>query len=638
MNKVQQFLGASAMLLILSCGGGAEKKESAYSTPPANPSDSAVTVKETAFPENVYWGDQHVHTAWSGDAGAAGTRVGPEDALRFATGEAVKNSTGNMVKLARPLDWLAVSDHSDGMGTIAGIQDGDPDFMTDTTLKRWHDLMNSGDDRKSAQAAMELVGAQSTGKLPKQVMSPEYMKSVWERNNAIMDKYYKPGAFTSFIAYEWTSNYGGGNNLHRNVIYRDNGAVANKMIPLTTFVSEDPESLWKWMQAYEDKTGGKVLAIPHNGNLSNGLMFSLSTLAGQPMTKEYAETRQKWEVLYEVTQVKGTSEAHPSLSPTDEFANFEIWDKGNLQYQKLKKPGDISKEYAREALKDGLLMEQKLGVNPFKYGLVGGTDTHTGLSTADEDNFNGKFKTSEEKPERSSEVIAAYSGGIQKGWELGASGWTGVWAKANTREAIWDAMKRRETYATTGPRMTVRLFGGYDFTADDLKAADMAARGYQRGVPMGGDLAAAPAGKKPSFLIKAVKDPSGANLDRVQVIKGWVDAKSQKHEKIFEVAWADTEKRKLDAKGKLPAVGNSVNMETLEVGSNIGDPELATVWTDPEFDPAVSCFYYVRVLEIPTPRWTAYDRKKFNLKMDPKIPLTLQSRCYTSPIWYTPKK
>lgn len=426
--------------------------------------------------------------------------------------------------------------------------------------------------------------------------------------------------------------------MHRNVIYRDNAALANQLTPLTTFTSTDPEDLWKWMQQYEDKTGGQIMAIPHNGNLSNGYMFAHTTLAGKPMTKEYAETRSKWEFLYEITQSKGTSESHPSLSPSDEFANFEIWDKGNLKYQQPKKPGDIKTEYLREALKDGLAFEQKLGVNPFKLGMAAGVDSHTGLATTGEDNFEGKFANTEERPERWKAEIAKYKGGVQKGWELGATGFTAVWATANTREALFDAMKRRETYATTGPRMTVRVFAGYDFTNDDLNAADMAARGYKKGVPMGSDLSASAAGKKPGLLITAIKDPMGANLDRVQVIKGWIDSKGNKQEKIFEVVWGDADKRKPDAKGKLPAVGNSINMETLEVSNNIGDPELKTVWTDPEFDASLPCFYYVRVIEIPTPRWTAYDRKKFNAKMDANVTMTQQERAYTSPIWFTPAK
>lgn len=313
-----------------------------------------------------------------------------------------------------------------------------------------------------------------------------------------MEKYYKPGNFTTFIAYEWTSNYGGGNNLHRNIIYRGNAKEANKVLPYTTFQSDDPENLWKWMEAYEKKTGGKLLAIPHNGNLSNGLMFAQTTLSGKPLTKEYAIERQKWEILYEVTQVKGTSEAHPSLSPTDEFANFEIWDKGNLILQP-KKPGDINSEYIRDALKNGFKLEQELGVNPFKYGMAGGTDDHTGITSTEEDNFFGKFKTSEPSNKRWSENAMNFDGRTMKGWELGASGWTGVWATSNTREAIWDAMKRKETYASTGPRITVRFFGGFDFAASDLAKTNWVEAAYGKGVPMGGDLQQQQLVKRPAL-------------------------------------------------------------------------------------------------------------------------------------------
>jgi hypothetical protein len=391
------------------------------------------------------------------------------------------------------------------------------------------------------------------------------------------------------------------------------------------------------MDAYEKKTGGKILAIPHNGNLSNGLMFAQTTLSGKPLTKEYALERQKWEVLYEVTQVKGTSETHPSLSPTDEFANFEIWDRGNLILQP-KKPGDLKSEYIREALKSGLKLEQQLGVNPYKYGMAGGTDDHTGITSSEEDNFFGKFKASEPSKDRWDENAMKFDGRVVKGWELGAAGWTGVWATANTRESIWDAMKRKETYASTGPRMTVRFFGGYDFSGADLGKPNWAEAAYGKGVPMGGDLAIAPAGKAPSFLVMAAKDPMGANLDRVQIIKGWVDAKGNKQEKVYDVVWGDADKRKLNAKGKLPAVGNTVNLETATVDNSIGDPELSTVWTDPDFNAALPAFYYVRVLEIPTPRWTLFDAVKYKIKLGKEVPLTLQERAYTSPIWYTPKK
>lgn len=623
----------------VGCNDNTAKEDTAQAKDSASATKTvASSVIDTKFPERVYWGDQHLHTAWSADAGAAGTIVGPEEALRFALGEEIKNNSGQPTKLHRPLDWLCVTDHSDGMGIISFIKDGDAELMKDPVLKKWNEGMNSPDPQIAMNTKNDMIHAQSIGKLPSAVLDTSFARNVWDRNISIVEKYNNPGKFTAFIAYEWTSNHGGGNNLHRNIIYRGNGKEATQVLPATTFVSDDPESLWVWMDAYEKKTGGKILAIPHNGNASNGLMFSLTTLAGKPLSKEYAEARNKWERLYEITQFKGTSEAHPSISPTDEFANFEIWDKGNLGLQTGKKPEMLKTEYIREALKDGMKLEQQLGTNPFKYGIVGGTDSHTGLTTVEEDNFNGKFKQSEPAPGRWNENSSKTKNGTIKGWEYSGSGWTGVWATSNTREALWDAMERREVYATTGPRMTVRFFGGYDYTTEDLNAANMAERGYTKGVPMGGDLYTAPAGKKLSFIIDAVKDPMGANLDRVQVIKGWIDAKGNKQEKIYEVVWGDADKRRLDAKGKLPAVGNTVNIATCEYTNTIGGTELKTVWTDPDFDASLSAVYYVRVLEIPTPRWTAFDAMRYKVKMDPNVPMIIQERCYTSPIWYTPKK
>lgn len=621
--------------MVLGCGSDTNDNK-------ANTNNAALITKETviesSYPDRVYWGDQHLHTAWSGDAGAAGSVVGPEDALRFAMGEEIKNNSGQLSKLHRPLDWLCISDHSDGMGVISFIKDRDPALMKDPLIKKWSDGMNSTDPKLQASTKSELIAAQSNKKLPAALMDTSFNRSVWDKNIEIVEKYNSPGKFTAFIAYEWTSNYGGGNNLHRNIIYRGNGKEAKQMLPMTTFVSDDPESLWKWMDTYEKKTGGKLLAIPHNGNLSNGLMFSLTTLSGKPLSKEYAETRNKWEPLYEVTQVKGTSEVHPSIAPTDEFANFEIWDRGNLGYQTGKTPEMLKTEYYREALKDGMKLEQQLGVNPFKYGSVGGTDDHTGLSSSEEDNFNGKFKQEEPSAERWNGLASSSKIRIQKSWEYSASGWTGIWATANTRSALWDAMKRRETYATSGPRMTVRFFGGFDFSKEDLTAANMPMIGYKKGVPMGSDLPAATTGKKPSFLITALKDPIGANLDRVQIIKGWIDAKGKKQEKIYNVVWGNADKRKADTKGEIPAVGNTVNLVTCEVANTIGATELKTLWTDNDFDASISAVYYVRVLEIPTPRWTAFDVMRYKIKMDPNVSMIIQERCYTSPIWYTPKK
>ncbi len=585
------------------------------------------------YPERAYFGDEHVHTSWSGDAGGAGTTIGPEEAVRFARGEEVTASSGQPARLGKPMDWVVIADHSDGMGTIAEIRSGNQQFMQDPTVKRWHDMMVKGGTDAGA-AVMEMIEAQSNKRLPPIMKDPMFAKAIWDRNLAIQEKYNEPGRFTTLIGYEWTSNAGGGDNLHRNVIYRDGKARAEQVLPMTTFQSENPEDLWKWMTAWEEKTGGRLLAIPHNGNLSNGRMFALGTFAGGPMTRQLAEERQKWEPLFEALQYKGQSESHPSLSPTDEFAvNYELWDRGNLTLAP-KTPGMIQYEYLREALKNGLSLEQSLGANPFKYGMAGGTDTHDGLSAPEEDNFFGKFPSAEPSPHRWNEDALKFGERVVKGWEMSAAGLTGVWATGNTREELWDAMNRRETFSTSGPHIVVRFFGGFDFTKADVSRTP-ASVGYAKGVPMGGDLKSAPAGKAPTFLIAALKDPTSGNLDRIQIIKGWLDKAGKPQERIYDVVWGDAGRRRI-ANGKLTPVGNTVDVASATWTNTIGDPELITVWTDPDFDPSARAFYFARVLEIPTPRWTAHDAAYFKVTMDPNVPMTTQERAFTSPIWYTP--
>jgi hypothetical protein len=471
-------------------------------------------------------------------------------------------------------------------------------------------------------------------------MDPKWMVSAWEKTVDIMEKYNEPGKFTAFIAYEWTSNGENGQNLHRNVIFRDGAHKTRSTPPLTTFQSmvpgragTDPESLWKWLADWETQTGGQVLAIPHNGNLSNGWMFREARYDGSPLTDQWAAARARWEPLVEIYQYKGLSEAHPMLSPTDEFVEEGIWDTADLNGN-AKKPGDIDHEYAREALKIGLRLQDRLGTNPFKFGMAGGTDTHNALSTgAEESNFFGKFATEEPSAHRWNDVYQKEQAGIRKDWTLMAAGLTGVWATSNTREALWDAMKRKEAYASTGPRITVRFFGGFDLREGD-SVGDLAAAGYAKGVPMGGDLERAPAGKSPVFLLAAMKDPDGANLDRVQVIKGWADSAGKTHEKIYDVLWSDD--RKPGAEGKLPPVGNTVDLATAKYTNNIGAAELRGVFKDPDFDAGQRAFYYARVIEIPTPRWTAYDAVRYGVTMDKEVSMTIQERAVTSPIWYTP--
>jgi hypothetical protein len=638
MNLVKKLPVALALIALASAKGMAQEAPPAGDLGEINAEAAAKAFPGRGFspyanrnyPTRVFWGDQHVHTGWSVDAGAFGATLGPEEALRFARGEQVTASTGQPAKLSRPLDWAAITDHSDAAGTIFEIRDGNPSLMVDPLGKRWHDMMAAG---QGVEAASEMIRAQSNNQIPPAMKDPKLAMSIWQKNTAIVEKYNEPGRFTAFIGYEWTSNAGGGDNLHRNVIYRDGKAKADTVLPMTTFDSENPEDLWKWMAAWEERTGGSLLAIPHNGNLSNGRMFALATFMGDPLTRDWAETRARWEPMYEITQIKGDGETHPSLSPTDEFAGFERWDRSNLAGVP-KQPGMLAREYARRALQEGLKLEQELGTNPFKFGFASGTDTHTGLTTAEEDNFFGKHTGVEPSPTRWEHAVIQTPQVNITGWQMAGAGWTGVWATENTREAIWDALKRKEAYSTTGPRITVRFFGGWDFDANDTRTRLPAEAGYAKGVPMGGDLRRAPAGRSPTFLAAALKDPLSGNLDRIQIVKGWVDASGELHEKVHDVAWSGD--REPGADGKLPPVGDTVDVANALWTNTIGAPELIAVWKDPDFDPSLRAVYYARVIEIPTPRWTAYDQKRFGIRMADDVPMTVTERAYTSPIWYTP--
>jgi hypothetical protein len=637
------FLHRSALAGLLATGLGLpatgqdagtldkEAAEQAFKKPPYSP------YAGRNFPTRPFFGDTHVHTALSMDAGAFGARLQPRDAYRFGKGEEITASTGQQVKLSRPLDFLVVADHSDNMGFFPQLFSGAPHMLADPTGRKWYDMIQGG---KGADAAIEIIVAFSQGTFPKALLSlpgtPAY-RSAWRETIKAADEANDPGRFTAFIGYEWTSNTGG-NNLHRNVIFRDNGDKASRVEPFTVyppFGSDNPRDLWKWMASYEEKTGGSVLAIAHNGNLSNGRMFPIiESFTGRPVDREYAQTRARWERLYEATQIKGDGETHPVLSPNDEFASFERWDKGNLDLSELKKPDMLPYEYARSALKLGLQLEQELGTNPYKFGMIGSTDAHTGLAAVEEDNFFGKTSSSEPSPDRATHPFVKTDKATIMGWEQTSSGYAAVWATENTREALFDAMQRRETYATTGPRMIVRLFAGWDFEAKDAEGRSPAVAGYGKGVPMGGELGAAPAGKSPTFLVAALKDPIGANLDRYQIVKGWLTRDGRLEEKVYDVAWS--ENRRPGADGKLSAVGNTVDVANATWTNTIGAPELIAVWKDPDFDPAQRSFYYGRVIEIPTPRWTAHDAKYFGIRMAPEVTMMTTERAYTSPIWYTP--
>ena len=592
---------------------------------------------DRTFPSRPFFGDTHLHTSFSFDAGAFGARLGPADAYRFAKGEQVTASSGQPARLSRPLDFLVVADHSDNLGFFPDLLAGKPGIMADPTGRKWHDMIVNGE---GAAAAIQIISAFSQGTFPKAlVYRPDggAYRSAWQEIVKAADTADDPGRFTALIGYEWTSNTAG-NNLHRNVIFRDGGHIAGRAVPYTTmapFGSDNPRDLWAWMAAYEDKTGGRLLAIAHNGNLSNGRMFPMvEPGTDRRIDRAYSEIRAKWERLYEATQIKGDGETHPYLSPNDEFANFERWDKGNLDLSVPKTPAMLAYEYARSGLKLGLKLEAETGINPYKFGLIGSTDAHTGLAAVEEENYFGKTSAMEPNAERSSRVFVKGAAGTLYEWETSASGYAAVWATENTRAALFDAMERRETYATTGSRMLVRFFGGYAFEPSDARSRSPARAGYAKGVPMGGDLGPAPAGKVPTFLVAALKDPIGANLDRYQIVKGWLDERGEMQERVYDVAWSGARKPAED--GKLPPVGNTVDLASATWSNTIGSPELITVWEDPDFDPRQRAFYYGRVLEIPTPRWTVYDAKYYGLTLKPEVPTTIQERAYTSPIWYSP--
>ncbi len=588
---------------------------------------------DRGYPDQVFFGDTHFHTELSPDAGLVGTTISVSDAYRFARGETILSNTGQRVQLMRPLDFLAITDHAEYIGLAGMIRDADPLLLADEYGAFLFERFNAGPEgvMEAFQAILEDA---ATGIA--RFDSPEAARGIWESFIQTADSYDEPGRFTAMIGFEWSSQPGG-NNAHRVVIFRDGADQTSRTLPYTLFESQDPEDLWTYMENYEAATGGNVLAIPHNGNLSNGTMFAETDFSGNRVTRAYAEARMRWEPLIEVTQFKGDGEAHPFLSTDDEFADFENWDVSNLIGSAPKTDEMFQYEYARSALKVGLRLGAEVGANPYKFGLAGGTDTHTGLSTTREENFFGKYAHTEPSPDRhGKEVIPANDPSLRilTAQEV-ATGVTAVWARENTRAAIFDAMERKEVYATTGTRITVRVFAGWDFDAAEVSRPDFISQGYRRGVPMGGDLRDAPSGTAPRFMIRALRDPDGANLDRVQVIKGWLDANGETHERIYDVAVSDGRRIGNDGRAREP-VGTTVDIATATFTNSIGDAFLAAHWEDPDFDPSQPAFYYVRVLEIPTPRWTTYDAAFFGIDLPGSVPPTIQDRAYTSPIWYTP--
>jgi len=640
-DRLTVLMAAIAASLILS--SSAALGAAAVTDIGGDPKDSTFGRKEYSpylnqnFPQRVFWGETHVHTSYSTDSGLFGTRLTPDDAYRFAKGEEVVSSTGVRARIIRPLDFLVVADHAENLGLASMIVESNPQLLKSEWGRKIHDLTKQG----KPDAAYAMWGeAQATGKdaLP----DPALMRSMWDRMMDFAKAHNEPGKFTALLGYEWTSSPET-NNLHRVVVFRDDEETVDKVLPFSAFDSTDPEDLWAWMARYEENAGGQVFSIPHNGNLSNGLMFAVETLDGKPLDKDYAERRTRWEPLYEVTQIKGDSEAHPRLSPNDEFADYGTWDKGNFAYA-AKTEAMLPYEYARSALKLGLRLEEQLGVNPFKFGLVGATDSHTGLPTTREENSFGKIGIVEpgQFPARwEQKITGIFPVRDGSGKDISilhkeslASGLQGVWARENTREGLFDAMKHKETYATTGTRITVRLFAGWDFEEADVLRPDFARTGYERGVPMGGDLKKALKDKAPTLMIRALRDLDGANLDRIQVVKGWLDSKGELHERIYDVVCSDD--RKIKQRRCEKPVGNTVDVKKARYTNNIGDALLMGYWKDPDFDPKQRAFYYVRVLEIPTPRWTTYDAVFYGKALPDGVPATQQERAYTSPIWYAP--
>ena len=629
---------------ILACGvgfalmGGPQYRQTAFAAdePPKTFSPYA----NRNYATRVYWGETHLHTSYSPDAGLVGDRLGPDDAFHFARGEQVRSSGGQLVQLERPYDWMVVTDHAEYLGLPQAFAEGDPEIMKTESGKKWAEALKKG-GKAGYDAFVQMTAefAKADPSIPPQALAKLY-RTVWDGSIEAAERNNKPGVFTALNGFEWTQSVKG-NNLHRSVVFRDGPDRTKQVRPFSEFDGVDPEDLWKYMADYEEKTGGRVFAIEHNSNLSGGKMFAPKTFSGKPFDAKYAAMRARFEPLVEASQSKGDSETTPQLSPHDQFADFERWNKANIFGLIATTPEMLPYNYVRSALKLGLQHEAKLGVNPFKFGMIGASDEHSSLSTTRAENYFGVAPIADPKPDRWKEPFLKSDISPKLDtymWEMAPGGLTGVWARENTREAIWDALYRKEVYCTSGTRPTVRVFGGWDFAAKELDNPEpiWVEHGYAHGVPMGGDLTKPPKGKAPTFMIKATYDPVGAYLDRVQIIKGWLDDKGETHEKVIDVAWSGD--RKPDPKtGQVPLVGSTVDVKNATWTNTIGAPLLTGFCQDPDFDPSQRAFYYVRVIEIPTPRWTAYDCKRFGVKMDDKVPMTVTNRAYTSPIWYSPE-
>ncbi len=616
-------------LLLVACSNG-EKTSTETTTTKEASKPTAARTADYSESKNAYFGDLHVHTSWSFDAFIYNVRTTPNDAYDFGSGKAIDHVSGNKIQLGRPLDFMAVTDHSEYMGVMKQMLDPNNPL---SKLEIAKSILS--DDRGVSLTAFGEVGLSMARNQPiADLNKKDINKSTWEKLVAIANEYNQPGKFTTFPAYEWTSSPPEINheptyarNMHRNVVYRGH-KVSD--IPFSAFDSQDPEKLWAWLDKERTK-GIDVMAIPHNANMSDGLMYSLKTMSGKDLTAEYAQMRARNEPINEVVQIKGQSMSHPALAPNDEFADFEVY--GYTFSASAPPPSKPEGSYVRQALKNGLALEKTLGTNPFKFGLIGSSDGHNSASSVEENNHFGKLGNIDATPE----IRVGKSDKFLRAKYFSAAGLAGVWAKENTRDAIYDALESKETFATSGPRIQVRFFGGYYFNRTAMDGEDWVKDAYENGVAMGSDLGKGPRelNKTPTFLIWATKDAEGANLDRIQVVKGYLDADGNPREKIFDVVWAGD--RQPDADGNLAAIGNTVDVPKATYTNDIGAVNLQTIWVDPEFDATQSAFYYLRVLEIPTPRWSTYDSFKLGMAPPGDLAKSIQERAWSSPIWYNPK-
>ncbi|MBX3707570.1 MAG: DUF3604 domain-containing protein [Pseudomonadales bacterium] len=567
----------------------------------------------------VYFGDLHVHTTYSNDSFGYNNDRTPDVAYRYAKGEPVATVGGATIQLRTPLDFLAVTDHAEYLGIFSAMTAPEHP-LNPTELGR---QASSSDVATRYAAFGTFIRALRSGEFPEGFYDPANTLSVWRQIVETADAHYEPGRFTAFAGYEWTSTVQGG-NMHRNVIFEGS---ADLPLPFAASDSRNPEDLWTWLERQRMR-GVDAIAIPHNSNVSDGRMFALTDSFGEPIDAAYAARRTWNEPLVEITQQKGTSETHPALSPTDEFADFELFTELLISGGT---PGKVSGSYVREAWLNGVRLQAEAGFNPFQFGVIGSSDNHSGTSAVEEGNYTGSRGPASDGTPALRQPTELW-GGLPR-QSFSAAGLTAVWAEENTRESLFAAMRRRETYGTTGTHLRVRLFAGWELPMDLHERAEREALGYARGVPMGGVLEGPARGRSPTIVVWAARDPEGANLDRIQIIKGWT-ANGAVHERIHDVALSDPARRRSD--GSVTPVGNTVDVPGARHTNTIGSAELAAAWTDPDFDPTQPAFYYVRVIEIPTPRWTTFDAAALGVPPLDLVPATLQERAFTSPVWYLP--